>query len=130
LTTVVMRTEARVSVPDMAARAGAAAADGSLWLLADAGPVRLVPERASAAEARWDEIIRPIFDRGCADCHRPDGRAGVDLSTAAAWLASSDEILQRVVVGRTMPPAGHPLSEDDRAAVRAWSTAAWQSGRQ
>jgi mono/diheme cytochrome c family protein len=113
--------------PAGGARPGTGAADGSLWLLGQGGPLRLVPDRASPAEARWDETIRPIFDRGCAGCHRPDGRAGVDLSSAAAWLGGREEILQRVVIGRTMPPAGHPLSEDDRSAVRAWAAALWQS---
>jgi mono/diheme cytochrome c family protein len=44
----------------------------------------------------------------------------VDLSTAAAWLEGRDEIGERVLRRRTMPPAGRPLSEDDRAAIAAW----------
>jgi mono/diheme cytochrome c family protein len=107
-----------------ATAAGVGAGDGALWLLDGGAPVRLVPDRTSAAEARWEESIRPLFTRACADCHRPDGRSGVDLSSAGAWLASREEILQRVVVARTMPPAGRGLSEDDRAAVRRWLTAA------
>jgi mono/diheme cytochrome c family protein len=112
-----------------AARACAGAADGSLWILNGGAAVRLVPDRASAAETSWAETIAPIFDRACAGCHRPDGRAGVDLSTAAAWLAGRDEILRRVVLGRTMPPAGNPLSEEDRTTVRSWVTALSPGGR-
>jgi mono/diheme cytochrome c family protein len=100
------------------------AGDGSLWVSRPTGLERLVPERASAPERRWEETIRAIFARACADCHRPDGRSGVDLSTAAAWLADRDEILDRVVLRRTMPPGGRPLSEDDRGAVRAWAAEA------
>jgi mono/diheme cytochrome c family protein len=97
-----------------------AAADGGLWLLADSGAQRLHPDRPSAAEARWDESIRPRFARACGECHGADGKSGVDLSTAAAWLEGRDEIRERVVERRTMPPAGRSLAEDDRAAIGRW----------
>jgi mono/diheme cytochrome c family protein len=102
------------------ARLAAAAPDGSVWIWGAAGPTHLVPDRSSPAEARWQETIAPIFARACTPCHRPDGRAAVDLSTSGAWLSAGDDILQRVAIDRTMPPVGHPLSEDDRAAIRAW----------
>src|SRR6185369_5236889 len=105
-----------ISAPTSATAAG----DGSVWLLADGRPTRIVPARASAAEERWLADLRPVFDRACAACHRPDGKSGVDLSTAAAWLEARDEIRERVVVRRTMPPAGRALAEDDRAAIAAW----------
>jgi mono/diheme cytochrome c family protein len=97
-----------------------AAADGSLWLIDGGRPTRLVPSQATAAEERWAQAIRPIFTGACGECHRPDGKAGVDLSTAAAWLTARDEIRERVVVRHTMPPAGRSLSEDDRATIAAW----------
>src|SRR5204863_9643801 len=97
-----------------------AAGDGSLWLVEEGRPTRLVPAHASPAEERWAQLVRPVFTASCAECHRPDGRSGVDLSTAAAWLAARDEIRERVVVRHTMPPAGRALSEDDRATIGAW----------
>jgi mono/diheme cytochrome c family protein len=106
--------------PEAAVRAAAAAGDGSLWVLGDSGAARFVPDRPSAAEARWDEAVRPRFARACGECHAADGKSGVDLSTAAAWLASRDEIQERVVARRTMPPTGRVLSEDDRSAIARW----------
>jgi mono/diheme cytochrome c family protein len=98
-----------------------AAGDGALWQLGAGAPTRIVPAHASPAEERWLADVRPVFARACAECHRPDGKSGVDLSTAAAWLEARDEIRERVVIRRTMPPAGRPLSEDDRAALAAWT---------
>jgi mono/diheme cytochrome c family protein len=98
----------------------AGAGDGALWALGDGRPVRIVPERPSAAEAGWAARVQKIFARACVECHRADGKSGVDLSTAAAWLAERDEILERVIARRTMPPSGHPLAEDDRATIAGW----------
>jgi mono/diheme cytochrome c family protein len=98
----------------------APAGDGSLWLLDQRRPTRLVAARASAAEERWLADVRPVFTRACAACHRPEGKSGVDLSTAAAWMDTREELRQRVLLRRTMPPAGRPISEDDRATIAAW----------
>jgi len=97
-----------------------AAGDGSLWLVDHGRPTRIVPSQATAAEERWAQTVRPVFTSTCSECHRPDGKAGVDLSTATAWLGARDEIRERVVVRRTMPPAGRAMSEDDRATIAAW----------
>jgi mono/diheme cytochrome c family protein len=97
-----------------------AAGDGSLWLMDGGRPTRVVPSQATAAEERWAQLVRPIFTGACAECHRSDGKSGVDLSTAAAWLGARDEIRERVVVRHTMPPGGRALSEDDRATIAAW----------
>jgi len=97
-----------------------AAGDGSLWLVDHGRPTRVVPSQATAAEERWAQLVRPIFTGACAECHRPDGKSGVDLSTASAWLAARDEIRERVMVRHTMPPAGRSLSEEDRATIAAW----------
>jgi mono/diheme cytochrome c family protein len=97
-----------------------AAGDGSLWLVERGRVTHLVPSQASPAEERWTALVSPVFDRACAGCHRPDGKSGVDLSTAAAWLGARDELRERVLVRRTMPPAGKALAEDDRAAIAAW----------
>jgi hypothetical protein len=97
-----------------------AAGDGGLWVIDHGRPSRVVPSQATAAEERWAQLVRPIFSGACGECHRPDGKSGVDLSTAAAWLGARDEIRERVVVRHTMPPAGRSLSEDDRATIAAW----------
>jgi mono/diheme cytochrome c family protein len=97
-----------------------AAGDGSLWMVGQGRPTRIVPSQASATDERWARQVSPVFASACSECHRPDGKSGVDLSTASAWLEARDEILQRVVVRRTMPPAGRAMSEEDRATIAAW----------
>jgi mono/diheme cytochrome c family protein len=68
----------------------------------------------------WDEAMAPVFQRSCAECHRSGGSAGVDLSTREAWTARREAIEARVVVDRSMPPAGHALADADREAIRLW----------
>lgn len=72
----------------------------------------------------WSDGIQPIFARSCAGCHLPGGVSGTDLSTNDAWISERDEIRDRVVSQRSMPPPGHPLSDADRDAIRAWLDAA------
>ncbi|WP_437673985.1 c-type cytochrome [Sorangium sp. So ce131] len=108
---------------------------GDVWLLA-AGALRRfaaaqgadaaggagvdAARRAVAGGApAWDDL-EPVFARACARCHGPRGEGGVDLSTRAAWTALRDAIGRRVIDERTMPPPGHPLSEADRARIRAF----------
>ena len=64
--------------------------------------------------------MAPVFARSCAACHQPNGASGTDLSTEAAWEGKRPLIRGRVVLGRTMPPQGHPLSDSDRAAILHW----------
>jgi mono/diheme cytochrome c family protein len=71
-------------------------------------------------DPRWTAEVRPIVERVCLGCHGPGGRAGVDLSTAAAWRADRAELVRRVVTTRTMPPAGTALAEPDRRLLAAW----------
>jgi Cytochrome C oxidase, cbb3-type, subunit III len=73
-----------------------------------------------ADDPRWRATVLPIFERVCARCHRPDGDAGVDLSTAAAWRRERDELVHRVVATHTMPPAGIALDDADRRVLAAW----------
>jgi hypothetical protein len=68
----------------------------------------------------WTAHVQPVFERVCAHCHLPGGSADVDLSTVAAWTSEHDEIVRRVIVTRTMPPAGTTLSDADRDALGAW----------
>ena len=102
-------------------------ANGDLVVAAPSGLTRLsidpAPDRASAlaeADSRWNAEVRPIFQRVCAKCHLPGGRAGVDLSTPAAWRAEHAELVERVVEARTMPPAGVELDEADRRTLATW----------
>ncbi|HEY4239088.1 MAG TPA: cytochrome c [Kofleriaceae bacterium] len=74
----------------------------------------------AAEDPEWLARVAPVFQRACARCHLPGGDAGFDLSTAAAWRGDRDELRHRVVETRTMPPAGIPLSDADRAALAAW----------
>ncbi len=94
---------------------------GDVWVLSGGGLNRFTrSESAPSDSAAWASAIAPIFVRSCSACHLPDGAAGTDLSTAAAWEGERAEILERVVEKRSMPPEGHPLSEDDREAIRRW----------
>lgn len=98
----------------------AAAGDGTLLVGNATGLIRLRPAPLSVV-ADWEPHLRPIFDRACADCHREDGKAGVDLSTGPAWLAARDEIVERTLRRHTMPPGNRRLSEDDRTTLEAWA---------
>jgi hypothetical protein len=44
----------------------------------------------------------------------------LDLSTPAVWRDERAEIRRRVVVARSMPPAGTAISDADRAAIATW----------
>ncbi|AKU95595.1 hypothetical protein AKJ09_02259 [Labilithrix luteola] len=68
----------------------------------------------------WSASVGPVFARSCAACHQPDGISGTDLSTEAAWGRKRALIQERVLVAHSMPPKGHPLSDADRDAIRAW----------
>ncbi len=97
----------------------AASPAGDAWLATDHGVVRY-SIGATADDPAWQSQVAPVFQRVCAHCHLPGGEAGIDLSTAAAWQSERAEIARRVLVTRTMPPAGTELSEADRAALAAW----------
>ena len=71
-------------------------------------------------DPRWQHLVSPVFQRVCSHCHLPGGDGDLDLSTPEAWRTERDEIVQRVIVDRTMPPAGTTLADPDRAAVASW----------
>jgi hypothetical protein len=75
---------------------------------------------ASSDDRVWQAELEPVFQRVCAHCHLPGGDAGIDLSTAGAWAAERSEIARRVLVTRTMPPAGTELAETDRQVIATW----------
>jgi hypothetical protein len=94
---------------------------GDVWVLAGGQLQRFArvdPEPALAA--MWNGTLSPIFARVCASCHQPNGTSGTDLSTAEGWESEKQQIRDRVVVTRTMPPEGHPLGDDDRKAIASW----------
>ena len=103
----------------------AASPSGDVWVMAGGSLqryARAVPEQARAVA--WTSTLAPIFARACAACHQADGVSGTDLSTAEAWHSERTTIHDRIVVNHTMPPPGHPLSDADRAAIKAWTEAA------
>jgi mono/diheme cytochrome c family protein len=98
---------------------------GDVWVIAGGALSRFAQVAVEPALAStWNQTLAPVFARACSACHLPDGESGTDLSTANAWQSEKSEIHQRVIVGRSMPPEGHALSDADREAIRAWSEAA------
>jgi hypothetical protein len=95
---------------------------GDVWVLSGGKLDRYARAEAEPALATtWTTTLAPIFARVCSGCHQPNGSSGTDLSTAEAWESERAAIRERVVVTRTMPPQGHPLSDADRDAIRAWT---------
>lgn len=90
-----------------------AAANGDVWVLGGAAPVRL-----SRGAESWPA---GPYARVCAKCHGPGGSAGVDLSSEAAWKAKRAAIRRRVVEVGDMPPAGTALTADDKATIDAFT---------
>jgi mono/diheme cytochrome c family protein len=100
----------------------AASASGDVWVIAHGGLRRFArADPEPAQDGTWSRTIAPVFARSCSSCHLPNGVSGTDLSTSEAWHSERRAIHERVVVSKTMPPEGHPLSEADRAAIRSWS---------
>ncbi|HEY1559123.1 MAG TPA: cytochrome c [Kofleriaceae bacterium] len=100
----------------------AASQDGDAWLARPHALLRYSPG-GGTVEPAWTAQVAPVFQRVCSHCHLPDGDSGIDLSTAASWHADRDELVRRVLVTRTMPPAGTDLSDADRAALAGWLNA-------
>jgi len=95
---------------------------GDVWVLSDGKLDRYARAEAEPALATtWTTTLAPIFARVCSACHQPNGSSGTDLSTAEAWESERAAIRERVVLSRTMPPQGHPLSDADREVIRAWA---------
>ncbi|MBS1120191.1 MAG: hypothetical protein H6Q90_2419 [Deltaproteobacteria bacterium] len=90
--------------------------DGAAWV-ADAGT--LTRHAWVPRGGEWEALVRPVFDRSCAACHRPGGVAALDLSTRAAWTLRRHQIL-RVLHAGQMPPRDHPMADRDRVALIAW----------
>lgn len=104
----------------------APSSSGDVWVIAEGALERFARtdvDGAGAApspEVVWQGTIQSVFARACASCHLPGGVSGTDLSTSEDWMKEKSAIHERVVVKKTMPPAGHSLSDADRDAIRAW----------
>jgi hypothetical protein len=96
-----------------------ASAGGDAFLIA-VGTVDRISIDAGTDDPAWRADVAPVFARVCAHCHLPGGDAGIDLSTAASWRADRDELVRRVLVTHTMPPAGTELSAADQDSLRRW----------
>jgi len=94
---------------------------GDVWVLASGALQRFARVDPHPAPAdSWANGVAPIFARVCSECHQRNGSSGTDLSTPDAWQAERAAIVDRVVVSKSMPPEGHPLSDQDRQTIRAW----------
>ncbi len=94
---------------------------GDAWVLSRGGLTRYtVDDAALGPLAQWEQTVGPVFARACAECHRPGGSAGIDLSTLESWEGRRALLRERVIARRSMPPAGHTLDEADRAALGRW----------
>jgi hypothetical protein len=104
------------------ARVGTAAifgsSSGDVWVASD--KLRRYSASAGTTDPLWQTNVAPVFARVCSHCHAPGGSADLDLSTVATWRANRDEIVRRVLVTRTMPPAGTDLGDPERQALEDW----------
>jgi hypothetical protein len=79
------------------------------------------------AGATYENFAGPFFLSWCTGCHgtdlgegeRQNAPFGVDFDTRAGVESHSARVLQRVVVDRTMPPAGGP-ADAERALLADW----------
>jgi hypothetical protein len=109
---------AREDVPPEAVVLGADG--GDVWL---AAPHARTTRRFSFLDrsATWRSVVKPVFDRVCAHCHRVDGDADLDLSTASQWIANAARIEPALESGH-MPPTEQPISDGEREALLRWVT--------
>jgi Cytochrome C oxidase, cbb3-type, subunit III len=115
---VLRKTDAQLTATD-AVDTLLGSPSGDVWLGAKSG-VRRFSLARTIDDSKWTAQVQPVFAHVCAHCHLPGGSADVDLSSAATWTSEHDELVRRVIVTRTMPPAGTSLSDSDRAALAAW----------
>lgn len=97
------------------------------WITSPTSPLRrLALHAASPEEDQWNKEVQPAFARSCTPCHLPGGSADADLSTYARWVELREKIRKKVfgtdTIKPTMPPAGYPLSDSDRAAIDTFTS--------
>lgn len=93
---------------------------GDVWAFDATHLTRFSTNAATRTASSWSAEVAPAFARACAQCHRPDGIAGIDLSTESAWTSKRAEIRTRVITEHTMPPEGHQISDADRDSIHHW----------
>jgi hypothetical protein len=98
------------------------------WVTSPSAPLRrLAMHAASPEEDLWNKTVQPAFAHSCTPCHLPGGTADADLSTYARWVELRAKIHRKVfgegTVVPSMPPAGYPLSDSDRAAIATFTAA-------
>lgn len=93
------------------------ASGGDVWALADGKLLRYSVARGAGT---FDTQIAPIARRVCAKCH--GAGAMIPLVSKNDWEQMRTSIHARVVLGKTMPPKGTTLTDDERAAIGAWAT--------
>jgi hypothetical protein len=90
----------------------------------------------SRADVTYQEVIRPLFQNSCLNCHDPDKhKAGLDLSTYDATMDGSDNgkvvetgdpdksVLYKVLTHAEepfMPKGGDKLSDAQLEIIRQW----------
>ena len=94
---------------------------GDVWSI-DGGALGRFAAETGDSEDRgvWEKDVQPVYLGSCTPCHEPGGSAGADLSTYGAWVARREQIKDRVVVAKTMPPTGIEFTEEGRAAIAGW----------
>ena len=95
----------------------ASSSAGDVWAIAGGGLLRFSRGGAVTPASAWSANVAPLYQRTCSRCHGPGGSSGLDLSTSASWTASREQIRARVLEQKTMPPAGVPFTDADRATV-------------
>jgi hypothetical protein len=96
---------------------------GDVWLIEGGALTRFAAETGDSEDRGvWEKDVQPVYHASCTPCHEPGGSAGADLSTYGAWVARREQIKERVVAAKTMPPTGIEFTEEGRAAIAKWVT--------
>lgn len=94
---------------------------GDVWTINDGALERFAAETGDSEDrAVWEKDVQPVYLGSCTPCHEPGGSAGADLSTYGAWVVRREQIRERVVEAKTMPPTGIEFTEAGRAAIEKW----------
>jgi mono/diheme cytochrome c family protein len=96
---------------------------GDVWSIEGGALARFAAETGDSEDRGvWEKNVQPVYLGSCTPCHEPGGSAGADLSTYGAWVARREQIKERVVAAKTMPPTGIEFTEEGRAAIASWVT--------
>lgn len=94
---------------------------GDVWSIDGGALARFAAEMGDSEDRGvWEKDVQPVYLASCTPCHAPGGSAGADLSTYGAWVARREQIKDRVVTAKTMPPTGIDFTEEERTAIAGW----------